>query len=100
MGHPEGIMNLWRRREFITQAIAWRLEQEAVLSAEVQILEVLLHVTREQLAEVRNLHGRELMTRFGWETPAKVAEMMREQQEFIDSCADIWIEGNFSLAHY
>jgi hypothetical protein len=40
------------------------------------------------------------MARFGWETPAKVAEMMREQQEFLDSCADIWIEGDFSLAHY
>ena len=92
-------MNLWRRREFISQAIAWRLEQEAVLSAEVRILEALLCATREDLAEVRNLRGRELMARFGWESPAQVAGMMRGRREFLDMCADIWIEGDFSLEH-
>jgi hypothetical protein len=99
MGRTEGIMNIWRRRKFISQAIHWRLEQEAVLSAEVRILEALLRATREDLAEVRNLHGRELMARFGWESPAKFVEMMREQQEFLDECADIWIDGDFSLAY-
>jgi hypothetical protein len=100
MGCTEERMNLWRRRGFIAQAIAWRLEQEAVLSAEVQILEALLRATREDLAEVRNLHDRELLARFGWESPARFAEIMRERQEFLDECADIWVEGDFSLEHY
>lgn len=88
-------MKLWRRRDYIAQAIAWKLEKEAVLSAEVQILETLLRSSREELAEVRNLHGLDLMARFGWESQAGVD--VAAMQEFLDECADIWIEGSQNL---
>lgn len=86
-------MKLWCRKEFIRRAIDWKLEKEAVLSAEVQILETLLRTSREELAEVRNLSGRELMARFGWEPGNQdnpSADWQRETEE-------IWMKGEHNL---
>lgn len=90
-------MKLWHRRDFQARAYRWRNERISQLQAEVRILEALIEVTRNDLAETRSLHGERLAIRFGWEHPADVEATMRHYREYIVSIEDIWIAGEHNL---
>lgn len=74
-------------------ARAWREEQVSNLEAHISIQIKLVQAAREELAKLRRMNDVDLYYRFGAESPAAVAHVMREKDQWVEELGTLWLEG-------
>jgi hypothetical protein len=73
-------------------ALKWKRAKLAELSAQIRIEEAILRSLRTECAELFQLNGEKLRARFGWESPAELEFLYRDDVRFLREIEDLFIE--------